>query len=960
MLGKSLLKLKKRNSTKSCDDLNLRDAGLNTDAAFLAKSRSTVDFVIDEEKVFQSKAESKARRRRYYSDDEGRHHSDDNLKATINEEEPPELTQQPQEGHPEIQQQQGQPCDIHDLENPDETIKQLQERVLELEFSVSNLTDVLQHRLLQVDYSSSSDYRLQQCGNMAVVGAIGAIGTFILGTAWEIIAEKTLEEISAGIGKRLTGDEDTEDFIRQQLMEKTYETRESLLTLQQQELKTAYTFLENGYVLYFADPDASKKDFAKAREFATTSFEALDTTADKIRAVKVSIIASMHEFDGNLDATYRLCTNYLRKMNYMAQTREAVRIHLGLDGGPPLTAEELAENKATIKKVMDINKCVAAFLAEQEPNETQVLQNWPVIEYLPGKKIHPVTEFHKLQGISQNCHSSKVTSIIMADDILVTGSSQEGISVWHPQTLQHLASGKLDNEMKVFSLAVFEDRIFSGLEDGSIVVWRLDADYNLLKEQILNAHESTVWSLIVNGDILYSGSQDKCVTVWELCSEEMECSETIVLPHWIQTLKFYSDKLLLARGDDKISFIHGQTGAVQTEEGFGAGDALTLNDQFLFTSRGSKIDVFRINYPLDGCLSKEFFLTLDLHEKRVVRLSLCGDFIVSAAYDGFVRVWDIDSFKCRTAVNLGHCGIWSLHTDKQTETQFVKNVYAGCKDGTVVMVPIGHKATSFSSKFSRLSSSKEHRRPSISPLSPSVLNNPRGAQLALPGPHMASHAPATPCIASMAPKSMMPNQFPSRQPMFALAAPKAQNRGPNIRPLNASSGAALEPSPKSNQKLAIPLCAATGRTSPATPASPTPAAAATVPASPRPAPVTPSIRTVPPTPPVLPSCSCVREHIPGCPLGSTAPVSAPRSPAASFRLPPKKDPRGAPRPVDESDAAAVQMLKLYMSNPQLTEEKEEENPNKSKTPPKGGSLKKKNSKKEAKKEEDNKFFKFFK
>ena len=38
--------------------------------------------------------------------------------------------------------------------------------------------------------------------------------------------------------------------------------------MQQQELKTAYTFLENGYVLYFADPLASRKDFAKARMIA--------------------------------------------------------------------------------------------------------------------------------------------------------------------------------------------------------------------------------------------------------------------------------------------------------------------------------------------------------------------------------------------------------------------------------------------------------------------------------------------------------------------------------------------------------------------------------------------------------------------------------------------------------------------------------------------------------------------
>ena len=85
------------------------------------------------------------------------------------------------------------------------------------------------------------------------------------------------------------------------------------------------------------------------------------------------------------------------------------------------------------------------------------------------------------------------------------------------------------------------------------------------------------------------------MTVWELntsedladeqCEWSPECSETIHLPHWIQTLKFYKNSLLLARGDDKISFINGVTGEVSTEEGFGAGDAISLNDNYLFTSR---------------------------------------------------------------------------------------------------------------------------------------------------------------------------------------------------------------------------------------------------------------------------------------------------------------------------------------------------------------------------------------
>ena len=48
---------------------------------------------------------------------------------------------------------------------------------------------------------------------------------------------------------------------------------------------------------------------------------------------------------------------------------------MGLEPELVLNEDELEENKLTIKKVMDINKCVAAFLAEQEPNEKQVRNN---------------------------------------------------------------------------------------------------------------------------------------------------------------------------------------------------------------------------------------------------------------------------------------------------------------------------------------------------------------------------------------------------------------------------------------------------------------------------------------------------------------------------------------------------------------------------------------------------------
>ena len=64
----------------------------------------------------------------------------------------------------------------------------------------------------------------------------------------------------------------------------------------------------------------------------------------------------------------------------------------------------------------------------------------------------------------------------------------------------------------------------------------------------------------------------------------------------------------------------------------------------------------------------------------------------------------------------------------------------GCKDGALVAVPLGRKATSFSHKFSRLSSmTAEKRRPSVSPLSPSTLQLRPALAPGAPGADAAYH-----------------------------------------------------------------------------------------------------------------------------------------------------------------------------------------------------------------------------
>ncbi|MCL7051545.1 hypothetical protein MKW94_004299 [Papaver nudicaule] len=78
----------------------------------------------------------------------------------------------------------------------------------------------------------------------------------------------------------------------------------------------------------------------------------------------------------------------------------------------------------------------------------------------------------------------------------------------------------------VNALAVHNDMLFAGTQDGSILVWKFVAASNCFEPAAaLQGHRGSVVTLIVGANRLYSGSMDNTIRVWEL--ETLQCIYTL-------------------------------------------------------------------------------------------------------------------------------------------------------------------------------------------------------------------------------------------------------------------------------------------------------------------------------------------------------------------------------------------------------------------------------------------------
>ncbi|KAG6482466.1 zinc finger CCCH domain-containing protein 48-like [Zingiber officinale] len=179
-------------------------------------------------------------------------------------------------------------------------------------------------------------------------------------------------------------------------------------------------------------------------------------------------------------------------------------------------------------------------------------------------------------------HKNAVSGVTLPDDsdTLFSGGKDERLRIWDCHTGQLLASFKMGGEVgslisevpwifvgvpnsikvwntkmgtqtcldgpngQVHSLAAANGLLFAGVQDGSILTWKIDSENNSLElAASLVAHKLTVTSFMV-GDMLYSASMDHTIKVWNL--NTLECVQTVI-EHKLAVLSLLRyDKFLIS------------------------------------------------------------------------------------------------------------------------------------------------------------------------------------------------------------------------------------------------------------------------------------------------------------------------------------------------------------------------------------------------------------------------------
>ncbi|RZC51212.1 hypothetical protein C5167_019634 [Papaver somniferum] len=118
---------------------------------------------------------------------------------------------------------------------------------------------------------------------------------------------------------------------------------------------------------------------------------------------------------------------------------------------------------------------------------------------------------------------SEVGCVISEDPWVFVGINN-CVKAWNTQTNSELSLGGPSGQ--VYALAVGNEKLFAGTQDGTILVWKFVAATNGFEPAAaLQGHSASVVTLVVGANILYSGSVDNTIRVWGL--ETLQCIYTL-------------------------------------------------------------------------------------------------------------------------------------------------------------------------------------------------------------------------------------------------------------------------------------------------------------------------------------------------------------------------------------------------------------------------------------------------
>lgn len=291
----------------------------------------------------------------------------------------------------------------------------------------------------------------------------------------------------------------------------------------------------------------------------------------------------------------------------------------------------------------------------------------------------------KPQHIAFRAHDRHVVTCLQFDtDKILTGSDDTNINVYDTKTgaLKATLEG---HEGGVWALEYHGNTLVSGSTDRSVRVWDIE---RARCTQVFNGHTSTVRCLQIilptevgtdaqgraeimpKVPLIITGSRDSNLRVWKLpmpgdreyfpsgpMADDTDC------PYFVRTLSghAHSVRAIAAHGDTLVSGSYDCTVRVWK----------ISTGQVLHTLQGHSLKVYSVvlDHKRNRCISGamdhmvkvwslddgSLLYNLEGHNSLVGLLSLQNDFLVSAAADSTLRIWDPEHGHCRSKLS-AHTG----------------------------------------------------------------------------------------------------------------------------------------------------------------------------------------------------------------------------------------------------------------------------------------------------------------